>query len=336
MDVEKAKSRLCVTWVLKFLCEKISGELRAVSSERAQTAATPLQTKKFVWGVQFARRSPLAAQSSMRISAISYLNTAPLMWDFEHGVASPQFEISYTVPSQCAAELARGTADVGIIPSAAYATIPNLAIIPGVAIASKRAVRSILLVSHKPLEHIKTVALDNSSVASVALTRVLFEKFWGGQRRFASAAPDLDAMLGHNDAALLIGDPALQVDRSRYRTWDLAEEWGRFTGKPFVFAFWAVRQDALKECNLDLAAIFQRSRDHGLEPPNLDEIGGIWSAKLGLSEDDVREYLTRNIHFELDAYCIEGLQLFYRYADECGLLPRVTELRFAQAGAYIR
>ena len=199
----------------------------------------------------------------MRISAISYLNTAPLMWDFEHGLASPEFEISYTVPSQCAAELARGTADIGIIPAAAYAAIPGLMIIPGVAIASKQPVRSILLVSHKPLEDIKSVALDNSSLTSIALTRVLFEKFWGGERMFTSAAPDLDAMLASNDAALLIGDPALQVDRSKYQTWDLAEEWIRFTGKPFVFAFWAVREQALNGAALDLAAIFNQSRDHG-------------------------------------------------------------------------
>jgi chorismate dehydratase len=271
----------------------------------------------------------------MRISAISYLNTAPLMWDFERGNAGREFEISYTVPSQCAAELARGTADIGIIPSAAYAAMPALAVIPGVAIASKQAVRSILLVSHKPLEEVRTVALDNSSLTSVALTQVLFEKFWGGQRRFASAVPDLDAMLAASDAALLIGDPALQVDRSEYQTWDLAEEWVRFTGKPFVFAFWAVRQEALKDCNLDLAAIFQMSRDHGLAPTNLEQITEIWSAKLGLSEADVRQYLTSNIHFQLDSECIEGLQLFYRYAHECGLLARVPELRFIPAPAHI-
>jgi chorismate dehydratase len=271
----------------------------------------------------------------MRISAISYLNTAPLMWDFEHGLANSDFEVSYTVPSQCAAELAQGTADIGIIPSAAYATIPNLAIIPGVAIASKRAVRSILLVSHKPLEDIKTVALDNSSLTSVALTRVLFEKFWGGRRTFVSAAPNLDAMLAVNDAALLIGDPALQVDRSRYQTWDLAEEWVRYTGKPFVFAFWAVRQEAIKECNVDLATVFQTSRDRGLTQANLEQIVKIWSEKLDLTEEGVREYLTRSIHFCLDSDCIEGLQLFYRYAHECGLLPRVPELRFVPVPAYI-
>src|SRR5438045_9614984 len=91
----------------------------------------------------------------MRISAISYLNTAPLMWDFEHGDAGKQFEIGYTIPSQCAAELAAGTADIGIVPAAAYATIPDLAILPGVAIASKQAVRSILLISRKPLDEIQ-------------------------------------------------------------------------------------------------------------------------------------------------------------------------------------
>ena len=265
----------------------------------------------------------------MRISAISYLNTAPLMWDFEHGLASPEFEVSYTVPSQCAAELARGTADIGIIPAAAYATIPNLVIIPGVAIASKQPVRSILLVSHKPLDEIRTVALDNSSLTSVALTRVLFEKFWGGEREFISAAPDLDVMLSSNDAALLIGDPALQVDRSKYKTWDLAEQWIHFTGKPFVFAFWAVRQEALNGTKLDLAAIFNQSRDHGLQSNNLEAIVRTWSPKLGITEQAACDYLTRSIHFQLDDECLDGLRLFYAYAHRYGILPAVPSLRFA-------
>src|SRR5271169_39383 len=89
----------------------------------------------------------------LRISAISYLNTAPLMWDFEHRGAGPAFDISYTIPSQCAANLRAGNADIGIIPAAAYASIPELAIIPGVAIASRRPVRSILLVCKVPLEN---------------------------------------------------------------------------------------------------------------------------------------------------------------------------------------
>jgi chorismate dehydratase len=266
----------------------------------------------------------------MRISAISYLNTAPLMWDFEHGEAGKQFEITYTVPSQCAAELAQGTADIGIIPSFAYATISNLRILPGVAIASKNAVRSILLVSRKPLEEIRTVALDSSSLTSVALARILSEKYWGRARSFVSHVPDLEPMLAKNDAALLIGDPALKVDRSRYRAWDLSEEWVRFTRKPFVFAFWAVREDASKTSTLDLPTMFQDSRDRGLEPASLDQIARIWAPKLGISEDDVHRYLTDNIHYFLDDDCLDGLQLFYQYASDCGLLPAAPELRFAE------
>src|SRR5438270_12643401 len=97
--------------------------------------------------------------SRLRVSAISYLNTAPLMWDFEHGQAGRDFEISYTLPSACARALAEGTADIGIIPAAAYAQVPGLELLPEVAIASRRAVRSILLVSKVPVEKVRTVAL---------------------------------------------------------------------------------------------------------------------------------------------------------------------------------
>jgi chorismate dehydratase len=266
----------------------------------------------------------------LRISAISYLNTAPLMWDFEHGEARSGFEISYTLPSACARALQARTADIGIIPAAAYAQVPGLMALPGVAIASRRPVRSILLVSRVPVDKIRTVALDTSSLTSVALTKILFEKWLGGGRAFTSMAPNIEEMLAEHDAGLLIGDPALQIDRSRYLTVDLAEEWIRHTGKPFVFAFWAVRQEALRETapSQDLAAVFQQSRDHGLEPANLDQIAREWAPRLGLEESAVRAYLTENIYYHLDAACLEGLQLFYRYASEIGALPAAPEMRF--------
>lgn len=266
----------------------------------------------------------------LRISAISYLNTAPLMWDFEHGESGSEFEISYTLPSACARALEAGTADIGIIPAAAYARVPGLMVLPGVAIASRRPVRSILLVSRVPLEKIRTVALDTSSMTSVALTKVLFEKWLGGGRTFISMEPDIEKMLAQHDAGLLIGDPALQIDRSRYHTLDLAEEWIRHTGKPFVFAFWAVRQNALREVapSQDLAAIFQQSRDHGLEPASLDHSASEWAPRLGLEEAAIRSYLTENIYYHFDAACLEGLQLFYRYATEIGALPAAPEMRF--------
>jgi chorismate dehydratase len=266
----------------------------------------------------------------LRISAISYLNTAPLMWDFEHGEARSEFEISYTLPSACARALQARTADIGIIPAAAYAQVPGLMALPGVAIASRRLVRSILLVSRVPVDKIRTVALDTSSLTSVALTKILFEKWLGGGRAFTSMAPNIEEMLAEHDAGLLIGDPALQIDRSRYFTLDLAEEWIRHTGKPFVFAFWAVRQNALRDAapSPDLASVFQQSRDHGLEPANLDQIAREWAPRLGLEESAVRAYLTENIYYHLDAACLEGLQLFYRYASEIGALPAAPEMRF--------
>jgi chorismate dehydratase len=296
--------------------------------------------------------------SRLRISAISYLNTAPLMWDFEHGNPgngdpARDFDISYTLPSACARALQTGTADIGIIPAAAYTQVPGLVVLPGVAIASRRPVRSILLVSNLPVDKIRTVALDTSSMTSVALTKILFEKWLGGGRTFTPADPDLAKMLATNDAALVIGDPALEIDRSRYLTLDLAEEWIRHTGKPFVFAFWAIRQDALPEdpqnglCgdsrprlsasrsdalpSQDLATIFQHSRDHGLEPSSLNQIVNQWSPRLGLSKADIRSYLTQNIHYYLDHECLEGLHLFYRYAAEIGALPAAPQINFLSA-----
>ena len=271
----------------------------------------------------------------LRISAISYLNTAPLMWDFEHEPERTklreQFDVTYTIPSACATALRDGTADIGIIPAAAYASIPGLVILPGVAIAAQNAVRSILLVSHKPLAQVKSVAMDTSSMTSVALCKVLLEKWLGGKREYSPMAPDLEKMLAACDAALLIGDPALVMDRSRYMTvLDLAEEWRRFTGKPFVFAFWAVREDAVAnlQSGLNLAEIFQLSRDHGLQSENLENIVREWAPKLYQNDRSVMSYLTENIHYSLDEACLDGLRLYYRYATEFGALSKIPELRF--------
>jgi chorismate dehydratase len=269
----------------------------------------------------------------LRISAISYLNTAPLMWDFERGTTGRHFDISYTLPSDCARSLEAGTADIGIIPAAAYTHIPDLVVLPDVAIASRRAVRSILLVSKVPIEKIRTIALDTSSMTSVTLTKILFEKWLGGGKIYSAMEPNLQKMLAQCDAALLIGDPALQVDRTRYLTLDLAEEWIRYTGKPFVFAFWAVRSEALREAgpSLNLPSIFQDSRDHGLRSTSLDRISKVWAPRIGIDEKDVHRYLTENIHYELDPGCLDGLRLFYRLGAEIGVLPSAPEIRFQQS-----
>ena len=279
------------------------------------------------------------------------------MWDFERGNSLPasapiasagrvnssygaaasvateetaaDFDISYTIPSACARSLAEGTADIGIIPAAAYASTPDLVIIPDIAIAARSAVRSILLVSKMPLDRVRTVALDTSSLTSVALAKILFAKWLGGARAYSDMAPNLDAMLAACDAALLIGDPALQVDRERYISLDLAEEWHARTGKPFVFAFWAVRRAALAgHDQAAIARVFKDSRDHGLMPEHLEAIAQEWAPRLGLTLEAVRTYFARNIHYYLDPPCLDGLGLFYRLGAEIGALPPAPELEF--------
>ena len=269
----------------------------------------------------------------LRISAISFLNTAPLMWDFEHG-PTPEvvqnFRVEYTLPSLCAAQLQEGSADIGIVPVITTATIPDLVIVPDVSISAKGPVRSILLVSKVPIESVRRVAVDVSSRTSVALTQVLFTKFYGGPRELSPMEPDLGSMLAVCDAALLIGDAALMATTTGYQVYDLAELWQKKTGTAFVFAVWAVRKAALQEGDrrINLAHIFQQSRDHGLVPENLLGIARDWAPKLGLKVADIQSYLRENIYYGLDEACMEGLRLYFHYAAECGLIAQESSLEF--------
>jgi chorismate dehydratase len=184
-----------------------------------------------------------------------------------------------------------------------------------------------LLVSKKPKEEISSVALDSSSRTSATLIQILFHRFYKLKPSFEESSPHVEEMLATHDSALLIGDCALKVDRERYLTWDLAEEWKRLTGKPFVFAFWAVREKSGSRHNLQyVAEVFQQSRDAGLK--HIPELVQSWSRKLGLQPDSIREYLTRNIHYHLEPEFIAGMKLFFAYGVEAGILPRIPELHF--------
>ncbi len=272
--------------------------------------------------------------SPLRISAISFLNTAPLMWDFESGETADRlrqhFGISYTIPSRCAEQLKEGSADIGIIPVAAYTVIPDLVIVPDVAIAAKNKVRSILLVSKVAINKIRSVATDDSSRTSAALVEIYLRKFVGLDPGFTRQKPSLKEMLQWHDAALLIGDPALQARTDGYFVYDLAEEWKRWTGRPFVFAFWAVRKAALegRASEPNIAQVFQRSRDNGMK--HIPEIAEAWSPKLSLSPKLIRDYLMQNVDYGLDAENLEGLRLFYKYGLECGVFTKVPELAFLE------
>ena len=277
------------------------------------------------------------------MAAIDFLNPAPLMWDFEHEPERSRlldrYAIEYTTPANCAAQLAAGEADFGLIPIAAYASIPSLLIVPGCAIASLDRVRSILLVVRQEggVAAVRRVAMDNSSLTSCAYARILFARFWKIPAEFVSHPPDLEKMLASADAALLIGDPALVAlegrDSRERRTGerllylDLAHEWHTLTGLSWVAAFWALRRDAIEETGVDPEALIQdlqRSRDHGLE--HVEDLVAEWSARIAVPAATIRLYLTTNIHYTLDDDCWRCLEAFYPYAAECGALPSAPRL----------
>jgi len=273
---------------------------------------------------------------SLRVAAIDFLNPAPLMYSFEHTEElTGRYSLRYTQPSQCAADLIAGRADLGLIPIAALT--PELAVVPGCTIASLDYVRSIQLIVKQPftLESLRTLAADTASRSSVAYVEVLLRHFVGNAPEILPAEADPVAMLGQADAALVIGDPALLAleDRGaieaavgRCQWFDVAHEWRTRTGLPWVAAVWAVRPEALTETPAAmLVEDLNRSRELGKR--HLDEIVKAWTPRIALSPEAIRSYLTDNIHYDLDADCVQTITLFRGLAAELGVLPPLPDLR---------
>jgi chorismate dehydratase len=259
-----------------------------------------------------------AAGRAVRLGAVSYLNAEPAV----HGLdADPGFRLERDVPSRVARRLHAGEVDLGIIPSVEYCFGPY-AIVPGCAIASRGAVRSVCLFHHGPLERVRRVALDTSSRTSVALAKVLLRERLGRSPQYVPMAPNLVDMLAVADAALLIGDPALDAEDRAPRL-DLGEEWFRTTGLPFVFAFWAGRPGAVNPAGVRrLQAALAAGRQAFGEIARR-QAGG-HEARAAVYE----EYLRSNIVYELGEAEVAGLREFYRRALALSLVPAVPELRF--------
>jgi len=257
------------------------------------------------------------------------------MWDFEHPPLSDELAKRYRIdrmtPAECAARLATGEADIGLVPIAALATSPELRILPGCTIASKGRVRSLLLVHRawQPLTDLQSVAADTASRTTIAYAQILFHKWGNPGIQFVPMAADLDQMLGSADAAILIGDPALLAIEERFNRMertgeelvyrDLAAEWNVLTGLPFVSAVWAIGIAYSRLLDENIVGDFIRSRDHGLA--HMDVLVAEWAKRIPISEQTIRAYLTTNIHYILDDECVKGMQGFFRMAAECGVLP---------------
>jgi chorismate dehydratase len=230
----------------------------------------------------------------------------------QHGPQQGLFDLEFRIPAGCADQLASGAADIGIVPSFELTRL-NLEVIPGAGIACRGPVRSILLISSRPAEEIRTLAADSSSRTSVELARVILERKYGASPAVMRRTPDLQAMLQSADAALIIGDPALRIDPTRlpYYWYDLGAEWVEMTGMPMVFAVWAGRPGV---ATAPVAEAFQESCRFGRE--RIEEIVASEAPRREFAPELVREYLTRNIVHELEARDYQGMDLFLRYARE--------------------
>ena len=292
--------------------------------------------------------------TKLRISIVQYLNTAPLVWGFTNGPLHGKYDLSFTVPSQCSEDLRTGRADGAIIPAIEYQRIDDLVILPDMAIASKRQVRSLLIISKKPIEQVKRFALDRSSRSTQALTRILSADKWKIVPEFFEAAPDLSEMLEQADAALLIGDPALRISLGIEKdsqigaegqsicpaatlgitssellyVYDVVSEWRSLTELPAVLAVWAARRDVATP---EVTADFLASRDFGLS--HISEISYDASLELELPAQAIETYLRRNIDFSLDSENRRGLDLYYRHAAGLGLISKAKPIEWVDMKA---
>ena len=252
----------------------------------------------------------------VRLGAVVYLNARPLTWSLDR---SPErWDVRYDVPSVCARLLHEGSIDLGLIPSIEYLHGPSYRFVPGVGIGSRGEIATVALYARKPLQDVRTLALDTSSRTSVALTRVLCARRFGIAPDFVPHGPDLEAMLESCDAALLIGDPAFEADHGALgaEKTDLGAEWTAMTGLPFIYAAWTGRPGAATAADVEA---LQRAQAEGVAA------SAAIAAEFARGDDQVARravrYLRDNVKYGLGPEEAAGLQLFLDYAAELGLGP---------------
>ncbi len=267
----------------------------------------------------------------MRIGAVSYLNTKPLVYGLAE--LAPQHELVFDLPSRLADDLAVGRLDVALIPSVEYFQNPAYTIVSDACIACRGPVRSVKLLSRVPLEDIHTLALDEGSRTSVALVRILLRERFGLSPVLTpfpiDAAPESIAA----DALLMIGDRAMHPPAGQLvAEWDLGDVWCRWTELPFVFAMWVrgagvspAREDSE---HAELASLLCQARDNGVT--NHESIAAEEHARVGLSYDDCLTYLRDHLHFYFGPRELAGLNLFRRLS-LAGTKPSPGEISMSRS-----
>lgn len=258
----------------------------------------------------------------IRVGAVSYLNSKPLIEDLEGLADNAELMLDY--PSLLADDLAAGRIDVGLIPSIEVLRSSNYEVISNACVATQGPVLSVKLYSRVPLGKIRRLALDMGSRTSATLVRILLAEQYGVVPEVEPLPIDQTIEATTADAILLIGDRAIHTPSTKFvATWDLGEEWFRWTGLPFVFAMWAVRRD--QETG-SLETSLCQARDKGVTL--LNEIACREAPELGIEVSVAQSYLKNNLSFYLGPAECCGLRLFQELAIKTGLAPEGVPLVF--------
>lgn len=248
--------------------------------------------------------------SSLRIGAVSYLNTKPLVYGLEQLLPSAQ--LIYDLPSRLADDLAAGQLDVALIPTVEVFQDPSYQVVSDACIACRGPVLSVSLLSRCRREEIRSLALDEGSRTSAALVQILLREQYGVTPSLLPLPIGIKAQDVDTDAVLVIGDRAIHAAQDGFvEAWDLGEEWCRWSGLPFVFAMWTARGGL--EVDLEpLREALETARDNGLS--NLASIARQEAGTLGLNQQQCLAYLRDNLYFTLGEKEREGLELFRQHA----------------------
>ena len=238
----------------------------------------------------------------IRVAAVDYLNTKPLIWGFENGLMKEGIELKLEYPAKIAQDLLSDEIDVGLVPVAILPLLKEYYIISEYCIGSNGEVASVCLFSEVPIHEIKKVYLDYQSRTSVALLKILLTKFWKLSPQLLEAGIGYETKISGEVAALVIGDRALSIRKDIAYVYDLGQAWTQMTGLPFVYATWV----ANKSLPASFIEAFNKSTGAGFE--HLPEI----VKKHPFTDYDLHEYYTKNIDYAFDDAKKEALAVFLK------------------------
>ena len=257
----------------------------------------------------------------VRVGAVNYLNAKPLVEGLT--AFAPDIDLHLDLPSRLADRMADGELDVGLIPVVEFFRAGSYSLVPNIAIASRGPVLSVTLFSRVPWPEIRTVALDEGSRSSAALTQILLRKKHGIVPQIEPLPIAVPADDLTTDAVLLIGDKAMRACLPGFDfAFDLGQEWTDWTGLPFVYAVWAVREGV--ELG-ETAAAFERAKRFGLS--RAGQIAAREAPLLGLDPGYCRRYLSNIIRYDLGPQERAGLERYRTLAAEIGLIECVAATR---------